>query len=853
MKRQQDRDSPIKSKRSRSSLPRYDDSPRDRGSSDRRDRRRVNKSPGDQRRGRTTTRDSSLERGMQMGRSGGSMSLSRDIYDDYSRDMKPERGDPYSYKILCVSSIHHKVSDAAVRDAVYREFSRFGDISVKVCHDGNARFAYIYFRTYEDAREARHAKSRLILFDKPVHVDPILDRDLVGRRNRSMSPDYGSHGPMRSVSPAHSTGSAGGMGRRSGGGRRNNFERNPGPPVFGPPPPYREPPMRHDMQHEFQPPPHRRDEIKKEKFPNYLHHVPPEEDDKATRTLFVGNLEVAIPETELRRIFERYGVVEDIDVKRPLPGQGNAYAFIKFLNLDMAHRAKVEMSGQYIGKFQCKIGYGKATPTTRIWVGGLGPWTSLSHLEREFDRFGAIRKIDFVKGDNHAYIQYDSIDAAQAACQEMRGFPLGGLDKRLRVDFADPGPYSYFDPTRPDFRGNTEEQFELSGHGVHDLPPPEEFFGGPEWLQSQGFPPESPYDPDFDRPPRNLGREPWPPEMDDRRGDYRGWSRERHGWWDQHGRGNRESGNDRRKRPFTSEEASLPDGAPPPTGPDSVPFKNPRISHTPEPGECERTPINKDTLSPRRSKSDTGRISKDCDPSNGDFSDSRERKEREPGEVNNTCEMGRTRGNDDKDSSESGKKLLSDSLVKEGIVAIANSVTNIQDLAKCCPVAWHGGLVLKNSAFPSRMHVCSGDPSLVDSLMKVSSVDVPVLRINQRLRLDQPKLEDVTRRISNAGNHGHCMLLAMPGSVSHTDDQSGAVQQRPLRNLVSYLKQKEAAGVVALQAASNKKDGKDLNGVLYAFPPCEFTLELLRRIVPNLTGESSKEDHLVVVVVKGAT
>lgn len=83
----------------------------------------------------------------------------------------------------------------------------------------------------------------------------------------------------------------------------------------------------------------------------------------------------------------------------------------------MAHRCKVEMSGQYIGKFQCKIGYGKCTPTTRLWVGGLGSWTSLQHLEREFDRFGAIRKIDFVKGDNHAYIQYDSIDAAQAACQ----------------------------------------------------------------------------------------------------------------------------------------------------------------------------------------------------------------------------------------------------------------------------------------------------------------------------------------------------------------------------------------------------------------------------------------------------
>nr|MBE5726590.1 spenito [Cucujiformia] len=125
---------------------------------------------------------------------------------------------------------------------------------------------------------------------------------------------------------------------------------------------------------------------------------------------------------------------------------GNAFAFVRFSTLDMAHRAKVELSGQYIGKFQCKIGYGKATPTTRIWVGGLGSWTSVPQLEREFDRFGAIKKIDYVKGENQAYILYDSIDAAQAAVKEMRGFPLGGPERRLRTDFADVTPGVGFRP-----------------------------------------------------------------------------------------------------------------------------------------------------------------------------------------------------------------------------------------------------------------------------------------------------------------------------------------------------------------------------------------------------------------------
>ena len=130
---------------------------------------------------------------------------------------------------------------------------------------------------------------------------------------------------------------------------------------------------------------------KKDKFPNYLEHIPPEDDPLATRTLFTGNLELNITEEEIRRIFGRYGHLLDIDIKRPPPGTGNAYAFIRYENLDMSHRAKTELSGQYIGKFQCKIGYGKVNATTKVWIGQLGSWCSKDLLWKEFDRFGAIK------------------------------------------------------------------------------------------------------------------------------------------------------------------------------------------------------------------------------------------------------------------------------------------------------------------------------------------------------------------------------------------------------------------------------------------------------------------------------
>ena len=54
-------------------------------------------------------------------------------------------------------------------------------------------------------------------------------------------------------------------------------------------------------------------------------------------------------------------------------------------------------------------------------------------------RFGKITKVDYTEGEYHAYVMYESLDAASAALSEMKGYPLGGADHRITVDFADPG------------------------------------------------------------------------------------------------------------------------------------------------------------------------------------------------------------------------------------------------------------------------------------------------------------------------------------------------------------------------------------------------------------------------------
>ncbi len=71
---------------------------------------------------------------------------------------------------------------------------------------------------------------------------------------------------------------------------------------------------------------------------------------------------------------------------------------------------------------------------------------------------------------------------------------------------------------------------------------------------------------------------------------------------------------------------------------------------------------------------------------------------------------------------------------------------------------------------------------------------------------------------------------------------------RPLRNLVSYLKQKEAAGVISMNYRD--EEGENQQGVLYCFPPCEFASDLLHRNSCDMI-EDGKEDYLLVVVVCG--
>lgn len=740
-------------------------------------------------------------------------------------DLRPPPNAESEYKTLKISGLGSQLNDEEIEDGLFHEFKKFGDVSVKISRENDERVAFVNFRRPDDARAAKHARGKLVLYDRPLKIETVY---LNKRRSRSpvtkdsFPPGHRHLHSQRPLSPTS-------MGYRDYRLQQLALGRLPHPP----------------------PPPHLRDPERDRDFSVYESRnrppfVPdcavlrdedllgPEDDQRANRTLFLGNLDVAVTESDLRRAFDRFGVITEVAIKRAARGQTNTYGFIKFENLDMAHRAKIAMSGKVVGHSPIKIGYGKPTPTTRLWVGGLGPWVALAALAKEFDRFGTIRTIDYRKGEAWAYIQYESLDAAQAACTHMRGFPLGGPDRRLRVDFADtehryqqqqyvqlPLPLPHYDLVPEPFSHRLADPVRL-----RDRSPPlparfrdRDLYPNAEWpglgvhdrMRGAAFDPlerlerrphESwPIDRERELQGRDLGRKRR--HMDD------GWRQERS-----------PDDGDFVRRHGSSLERS-PGGSSRDGGRYSDPERLPRSGRTSPVRERQnnRDPAfaekRKRTLSPSEPGSEKGRKQKARDSSK-----SPAKKE-------------------DRSSSNTTPSKLGQP---------SNSAADGEKLSQ----VWQGVLLLKNSSFPTSLHLLEGDMRVATSLLVKGSTGgkVPQLKISQRLRLDQPKLDEVSRRIKAAGSSGYSILLAMPGKLEDSGAQEGGSStERPLKNLVSYLKQKEAAGIISLPVGGSRD--KDHGGVLHAFPPCEFSQQFVDASAKAFA--KSEDDYMVMVIIRGAS
>jgi RNA-binding protein 15 len=297
---------------------------------------------------------------------------------------------------ICLKNLNDGLSDSEIRDSVYQEFKRFGEFNVKVVYDRNTRdhrhaerIAFVNFNSHMEASEAKRCKMNAPFHGYPLYIEPVF---------KNKASDYR---PKRPRSPRNRSRSISNDNNRkrfssleSNKNRRyRSASRSPVPTIkvrqsrHTPPLTeyYSPPSVNLQMKTRrrapsLTPPPQpilsRRLQNRREaslsskssgsstsphhsngfKYRDHRKHIDPAFDIMANRTIFIGALDPEIEKEELHRLFERFGQIEEIDLKR-VPNK-KAYAFIRYVNLDMAYNAKCEMSGEVIGKFEIKIGYG---------------------------------------------------------------------------------------------------------------------------------------------------------------------------------------------------------------------------------------------------------------------------------------------------------------------------------------------------------------------------------------------------------------------------------------------------------------------------------------------------------------
>ncbi|XP_031724596.1 msx2-interacting protein isoform X2 [Anarrhichthys ocellatus] len=153
---------------------------------------------------------------------------------------------------------------------------------------------------------------------------------------------------------------------------------------------------------------------------------------KATRTLFIGNLEKSTAYHDLLNIFQRFGEIVDIDIKKV--NGAPQYAFLQYCDIASVCKAIKKMDGEYLGNNRLKLGFGKSMPTTCVWLDGLASNTTEQFLTRHFCRYGHVVKVVFDRMKGMALILYNNIEYAQAAVKDTKGWKIGG--SKIKVDFA---------------------------------------------------------------------------------------------------------------------------------------------------------------------------------------------------------------------------------------------------------------------------------------------------------------------------------------------------------------------------------------------------------------------------------
>ena len=182
---------------------------------------------------------------------------------------------------------------------------------------------------------------------------------------------------------------------------------------------------------------------------------------KATRTLYIGNLDRDIKEEVLKeRLDKKYGDILNIEIKRDQINQnqnfqfqtqqqqqqqqsslltsnpiGNStFAFIEFTSIKSVIKAIKCMDGKCIGNSIIRLGFGKIKPYQCVWFDDLSEKITELELKAICKHYGTVKNLTIDKTSGQAIVNFTSIESAKQCVQKMRAKKFH--DKRVMIDFA---------------------------------------------------------------------------------------------------------------------------------------------------------------------------------------------------------------------------------------------------------------------------------------------------------------------------------------------------------------------------------------------------------------------------------
>jgi RNA recognition motif-containing protein len=820
--------------------------------------------------------------------------------------------DDKTFRCLKIRNIDSKIPEEKLQELIYEQFEPFDQFNIKFVHKPElGRAAYLNFKYIEDAEAALEQHGNIELGGMQCKVVPIYQQaaercasNVHDSRHKSEDRDYdrrqddyyGSSSKCERSrnrpEPGHSDTWSN---SRPHGFKHSKYsvDRRPGRTYSG------------DTS--------RKSFTSHSEISSKYSEISSKNagDEKCPcRNLYIGSLDAAITESDLRDLFSRYGIVQCVELKRNQGGgaTGN-YAFVRFFNLYMAQHAKSMMTGRYIGQSVPRLGYGTPVPTRCVWVGGIGSWTSVERLRSEFSEFGEVDRVVWPDDRNYAYVEFCNLSDARKAYAEMNGFLLGR--EKLILDFVDVGLID--SKLNTDERTNSREGPLSYQRQRHSRSPfisdktrrsrsPLNRYSAERGNKMSGGRGRRPFRVQTLTRQRSFERRRTP--LSDTRSVSPGSRSDRSAYsssgspaFNSASRGRKRASRSRSPRSNSSSERVKRRSQRTPDSPGrTLPAKQSSKKRDASQPKDERTVVLKQPPEPVSVASNLSVPSfmgpvpphyVRLPPYGAPFY---------PPVVANpsypppflpaanffvpqatTSSMfppphvpppGPSVGNIPSASTVRQTLYhgegLPDQQVYNEQTPLSNANKQVAEASQKAvgrsrqsdfvvinfPKVWSGALVLKNGAFVINLHLVSGSVVLVNSLLGSSTpssgTDCPVLKIAQRLRLDQPeKLDELDRRLRQAGRAACSVLLATPAQAE-VDDASNVIQQRPLQSLVTYLCQKEVAAVVPLPSgcAGNAK----VSGVLHAFPPCQFARKFLQREAPGIEGDYPAEDQLLIVV-----